>query len=41
MTLTPVTAGIYDTKTVGTGKTVTVTGLTLTGPDAANYTLAS
>ncbi|PWR17490.1 YDG domain-containing protein, partial [Zavarzinia compransoris] len=41
VTLTPLTAGTYDTKTVGTGKTVTVTGLTLTGTDAANYTLAS
>ncbi|WP_425319008.1 YDG domain-containing protein [Zavarzinia compransoris] len=41
VSLTPVTAGTYDTKTVGTGKGVTVTGLTLTGTDAANYTLAS
>nr|WP_170131910.1 YDG domain-containing protein [Zavarzinia compransoris] len=41
VTLTPVTTGTYDTKTVGTGKTVTVTGLTLTGTDAANYTLTS
>ncbi|PWR23003.1 YDG domain-containing protein [Zavarzinia compransoris] len=41
VSLTPVTTGTYDTKTVGTGKTVTVTGLTLTGTDSANYTLAS
>jgi len=31
----------FDTKNVGTGKTVTVTGLTLTGADAANYSLTS
>jgi hypothetical protein len=35
-------AGAYDTKDVGTGKTVTVAaGLVLTGTDAGNYTLAS
>ena len=31
----------FATATVGTGKTVTVSGLTLTGADAGNYTLAS
>lgn len=35
------TSGTYDDKTATTGKTVTVTGLTLTGTKAANYTLAS
>ena len=35
------TTGTYDTKDVGTGKTVTVTGLSLTGADAGDYTLAS
>ena len=35
------TAGTYDTATVGTGKTVSVTGLTLTGAKAGNYMLAS
>lgn len=33
--------GTYDTKDVGTGKTVTVTGLALTGTAAGNYQLAS
>jgi hypothetical protein len=32
-------SGTYDTKDVGTGKTVTVTGLTLSGPQATDYTL--
>lgn len=32
-------AGSFATKTVGTGKTVTVSGLTLSGTDAGNYTL--
>jgi trimeric autotransporter adhesin len=35
------TAGTYDTKNVGINKNVTVTGLTLTGAQASNYTLAS
>jgi hypothetical protein len=30
---------VFSTKTAGTGKTVTVTGLTLSGTDAANYTV--
>ena len=33
-------AGFAD-KNVGTGKTVTVTGIGITGPDASNYSLAS
>ena len=40
VTLTGGTAA-YDTKNVGTGKTVTLTGATLTGADAGNYTLSS
>jgi hypothetical protein len=31
--------GSFDTKAAGTGKTVTISGLTLTGPNAGNYTL--
>ena len=31
--------GSFDTKNAGTGKTVTITGLTLTGADAGKYTL--
>ena len=31
--------GMFDDKNVGTGKTVTVTGLTLTGNDATNYVI--
>ena len=31
----------FDTARVGTGKTVTVTGLTLSGAAAGNYTLAT
>ena len=31
--------GTFDTKNVGTGKTVTVAGLTISGADAGNYTL--
>ncbi|MGZ8248022.1 MAG: YDG domain-containing protein [Methylomagnum sp.] len=34
-------SGVYDTKDVGTGKAVTVTGLSLGGVDAGNYTLGS
>uniref|UniRef100_UPI001F58174B YDG domain-containing protein n=1 Tax=Sphingomonas sp. CROZ-RG-20F-R02-07 TaxID=2914832 RepID=UPI001F58174B len=32
-------SGSYDTKNVGTGKTVSVGNLALTGSDAANYTV--
>ena len=35
------TAGTYDTKLAGTGKTVQVTGLAISGADAGNYTLSS
>ena len=31
--------GTFDSKDVGTGKTVTVSGLALTGADAGNYIL--
>ena len=31
--------GTFDTKSAGTGKTVTVSGLTISGADAGNYTL--
>jgi hypothetical protein len=34
-------AGTYDNRNAGTGKTVSVTGLTLNGADAGNYGLAS
>jgi filamentous hemagglutinin family protein len=34
-----VTSGTYDTQDVGSGKTVSVTGLTLTGDSASNYTV--
>ena len=40
VTLTGGTAE-FDTKDVGTGRTVTLTGAALTGADAGNYTLAS
>jgi hypothetical protein len=33
------TSGTYDTKDVGTGKTVTVTGLSLTGAQASDYSV--
>ena len=33
--------GAYDTKNVGTGKTVTVSGLVLSGADGGNYVLTS
>jgi filamentous hemagglutinin family protein len=39
VTLNDPTGGTYDTKDVGTGKTVTVGGLALTGSDAGNYTV--
>ena len=35
------TSGSYDDKNAGTGKTVTVTGLSISGQDAANYELSS
>ena len=35
------TDGTYDTKNAGIGKTVTVTGLSLTGADASNYFIDS
>ncbi|MHB8286055.1 MAG: beta strand repeat-containing protein, partial [Caulobacteraceae bacterium] len=35
------TTGTYDTKNVGLGKTVSVSGLSLTGADAGDYVLAS
>jgi hypothetical protein len=34
-------AGAFSDKNVGTGKTVTVTGLSLTGADATNYSLSA
>ncbi len=33
--------GVFDTKNVGTGKTVSISGITLGGADAGNYVLAS
>jgi autotransporter-associated beta strand protein len=41
VTLNDPTSGTYDTKDVGSGKVVSVTGLSISGRDAANYTLAS
>jgi hypothetical protein len=41
VTLNNPSAGTYNTANVGTGKTVSVTGLTLSGAKAANYTLAA
>jgi hypothetical protein len=41
VTLNDPTSGTYDTKDVGSGKMVSVTGLSISGRDAANYTLAS
>ena len=35
------TSATFTDKNVGTGKAVTVAGITITGPDAGNYTLAS
>ncbi|NTU74155.1 hypothetical protein HGB07_08520, partial [Candidatus Roizmanbacteria bacterium] len=34
-----VTVSSYDDKNAGTAKTVTVSGMTLVGTDAANYTI--
>jgi filamentous hemagglutinin family protein len=39
VTLSGTGSGTFDTKDVGTGKSVTVTGFSLTGADAANYNL--
>jgi filamentous hemagglutinin family protein len=41
VTLNEPTAGTYDTQNAGTGKTVTVSGVALSGADAGNYTLGS
>ncbi len=41
VTLNNPTAGTYDNANVGTGKTVSVTGLAIAGTDAVNYALAS
>ena len=38
--LSATATGAFADKTVGTGKTVTISGITLTGADAANYVLA-
>ena len=35
------TSGTYDNANAGTGKTITVTGLAISGADAGNYTLSS
>jgi len=41
VTLNNPSSGTYDTKNVGTGKTVLVSGLSISGASAANYVLAS
>jgi len=41
VTLNDPASGTYDTKNVGNGKTVSVTGLALSGGDAGDYTLTS
>ncbi|WP_191229279.1 YDG domain-containing protein [Aurantiacibacter xanthus] len=41
VTLNNPTTGTYDTKNVGTGKTISVTGLAISGADAGNYQLAA
>ncbi|MGA2281958.1 MAG: YDG domain-containing protein [Verrucomicrobiota bacterium] len=41
VTLNNPTSGTYNTKNAGSGKTVTVTGLSISGASATNYTLAS
>ena len=41
VTLNNPTSGSYDTRNQGTGKTVSVTGLSISGVSADNYTLAS
>lgn len=40
VTAAGIVSGVFADKNVGSGKPVTVTGLTLGGPDAPNYTLA-
>ena len=35
------TSASFDTKNIGTGKTVTVSGISISGADAGNYTLTS
>ena len=40
VTLNDPTSGTYDTKDAGSGKMVSVTGLSISGRSAANYTLA-
>ena len=41
VTLNNPTTGTYDTRNQGAGKSVTVTGLAISGASAANYTLSS
>jgi O-glycosyl hydrolase len=41
VTLNNPTSGTYDNRNQGTGKTVTVTGLTISGASTTNYTLSS
>ena len=41
VTLNNPAQGVYDSKFVGTGKTITVGGLALSGADAGNYTLSA
>ncbi|MGO9584824.1 MAG: YDG domain-containing protein [Limisphaerales bacterium] len=41
VTLNNPTSGAYDTRNQGSGKTVTVTGLAISGASATNYTLSS
>ncbi len=41
VTLSGPSSGLFDTKNAGIGKTVTVTGLTLSGDDSGNYMLTS
>ena len=41
MVLNDPTSGSYDSKNAGTGKTVSASGLSLSGTDAGNYTLSS
>ena len=38
---TSVPLGTFDSPDIGTGKTVTITGLALSGTDAGNYTLVA
>jgi hypothetical protein len=41
VTLNNPSSGTFDTRNVGTGKTITVTGLAISGSSATNYSLAS